>query len=105
MILTKTPYRISFFGGGTDYYGWFKDNGGSVLSTSIDKYCYITCRYLPKFFDHKHRFVYSEIESVTDIEDIKHPAIKGVLDWMKWDLGGGGGSNFITMGIFQLDPG
>lgn len=87
MIVTKTPYRISFFGGGTDYPAWFIENGGSVVSTTIDKYCYITCRYLPKFFDHKHRFVYSEIENVTKIEEIRHPAIKGVLSWMSWDLG------------------
>jgi D-glycero-alpha-D-manno-heptose-7-phosphate kinase len=87
MIVTKTPYRISFFGGGTDYPGWFRDNGGSVISASIDKYCYITCRYLPKFFEHKHRFVYSEIESVTEIDEIRHPAIKGVLGWMQWNQG------------------
>jgi len=87
MIVTKTPYRISFFGGGTDYPGWYRENGGSVLSVTIDKYCYITCRYLPKFFDHKHRFVYSEIESVNEISQIRHPAIRGVLEWLQWDLG------------------
>jgi D-glycero-alpha-D-manno-heptose-7-phosphate kinase len=83
MIITKTPYRISFFGGGTDLNHWFKDNGGSVLSTSIDKYCYISCRYLPKFFEHKYRFVYSQIEDVKEIADIKHPAIKGILQYLK----------------------
>ncbi len=87
MIISKTPYRISFFGGGTDFPLWFKENGGSVLSTSIDKYCYISCRYLPKFFEHNYRFVYSTIEDVRSIDEIKHPAIKGVLQWMKWTDG------------------
>ncbi len=87
MIITKTPYRISFFGGGTDLNQWFKENGGAVISTSIDKYCYISCRYLPKFFEHKFRFVYSQIEDVLNIEDIKHPAIKGLLKHLKWEDG------------------
>jgi D-glycero-alpha-D-manno-heptose-7-phosphate kinase len=87
MIITKTPYRVSFFGGGTDHPEWFLESGGSVLSTTIKHYCYITCRHLPKFFDHKHRFVYSEIESVSNVLDIKHPAIKGVLSWLNWQDG------------------
>ena len=87
MIITKTPYRISFFGGGTDLNQWFKENGGAVISTSIDKYCYISCRYLPKFFDHKYRFVYSQIEDVSEINDIKHPAIKGMLNHLNWSKG------------------
>jgi D-glycero-alpha-D-manno-heptose-7-phosphate kinase len=87
MIITKTPYRISFFGGGTDLNQWFSENGGAVISTSIDKYCYISCRYLPKFFDHKYRFVYSQIEDVLKIEDIKHPAIKGLLKHLNWEDG------------------
>jgi D-glycero-alpha-D-manno-heptose-7-phosphate kinase len=87
MVITKTPFRISFFGGGTDYPLWFRENGGSVLSTSIDKYCYISCRYLPRFFEHNYRFVYSAIETVNNISEIKHPAIKGVLEWMKWSEG------------------
>ncbi len=87
MIITKTPYRISFFGGGTDLNQWFSENGGAVISTSIDKYCYISCRYLPKFFDHKYRFVYSQIEDVLDINDIKHPAIKGLLNHLDWKEG------------------
>ena len=82
MIITKTPYRISFFGGGTDFPLWFREHGGRVLSTSIDKYCYITCRRKPAFFPHKHRFVYSEIEDVNEVDAIRHPAIKGVLKWM-----------------------
>ena len=62
MIITRTPFRISFFGGGTDYPAWYKENGGAVLATTIDKYCYISCRKLPPFFEHKHRIVYSKIE-------------------------------------------
>jgi D-glycero-alpha-D-manno-heptose-7-phosphate kinase len=80
MIVTRTPFRISFFGGGTDYPTWVRRHGGAVLSTSIDKYCYISCRYLPQFFDHKYRIVYSRIENVVDIADIQHPAVKAVLD-------------------------
>ena len=67
MIITRTPFRISFFGGGTDYPTWYREHGGSVLSTSIDKYCYITCRVIPPFFEHKHRIVYSYIENVKEI--------------------------------------
>ena len=80
MIITRTPFRISFFGGGTDYPAWFRRHGGAVLATTIDKYCYITCRYLPQFFDHKYRIVYSRIENVRDISEIQHPAAKAVLD-------------------------
>ena len=87
MVITKTPYRISFFGGGTDLNQWFKDNGGAVISTTIDKYCYITCRYLPRFFEHKYRFVYSQIEDVINIKDINHPAIRGILEFLDWNDG------------------
>ena len=87
MIITRTPFRISFFGGGTDYPLWFQEHGGQVLATTIDKYCYISCRYLPPFFEHKHRIVYSRIENVKKIEEIDHPAIKGVLSWMEWKRG------------------
>ena len=79
MIVTRTPFRISFFGGGTDYPTWFREHGGAVLATSIDKYCYITCRYLPPFFEHKHRIVYSKIETVKSFADIKHPSVRAVL--------------------------
>lgn len=82
MIITRTPFRISFFGGGTDYPTWFREYGGSVLATTIDKYCYITCRYLPPFFEHKHRIVYSVIENVREITEIKHPSVRAVLDYM-----------------------
>jgi D-glycero-alpha-D-manno-heptose-7-phosphate kinase len=81
MIITRTPFRISFFGGGTDYPKWYEKHGGSVLSTTIDKYCYITCRSLPPFFEHKHRIVYSHIENVKTLEEIKHPAVAQVLKW------------------------
>ena len=67
MIISKTPYRISFFGGGSDYPEWYNNNGGAVLSTSIDKYIYISCRHLPPFFSHKHRIVWSQIETVKDV--------------------------------------
>ena len=81
MIITRTPYRVSFFGGGTDYPGWYREHGGAVLATAIDKYCYITCRRLPPFFEHKHRIVYSLIESVSSIEEIQHPAVRAALQW------------------------
>ena len=81
MIITRTPFRISFFGGGTDYPGWYREHGGAVLATTIDKYCYITCRHLPPFFQHKHRIVYSRIENVRDNNDIEHPAVRAVLNW------------------------
>ena len=79
MIISKTPFRISLFGGGTDYPSWYRDNGGSVLATAIDKYCYISCRHLPPFFEHKHRIVYGKVESVKDIEEIQHPVVRAVL--------------------------
>ncbi|WP_188826428.1 GHMP family kinase ATP-binding protein [Brucella endophytica] len=82
MIITKTPFRISFFGGGTDYPSWYREHGGSVLATSIDKYCYITCRRLPPFFDHKHRIVYSKIENVKSVQDITHPAVRHIMEWI-----------------------
>ena len=83
MIITRTPFRISFFGGGSDYPAWYSDNGGAVLSTTIDKYCYVSCRYLPPFFDHKYRIVYSKIENVKEIKDINHPAVREVLNWSR----------------------
>tara|TARA_B100000315_G_scaffold177209_1_gene165766 strand:+ start:126 stop:1112 length:987 start_codon:yes stop_codon:yes gene_type:complete len=76
MIISKTPFRISFFGGGTDYPVWIKEHGGAVLGTTIDKYAYITCRYLPSFFDHKYRIIYSQIENVKSIDDIDHPSVR-----------------------------
>jgi D-glycero-alpha-D-manno-heptose-7-phosphate kinase len=81
MIITRTPFRVSFFGGGTDYPDWFRENSGSVLATSIDKYCYISCRKLPPFFDHKHRIVYSRIENIKSISDISHPSVRAIMQW------------------------
>jgi len=82
MIITRTPFRISFFGGGTDFPAWYRDNGGAVLSTTIDKYCYINCRFLPPFFNHKHRIVYSKSELVNDIDQIQHPAARETFRFM-----------------------
>ena len=83
MIITRTPFRISFFGGGTDFREWYSKNEGCVLSTSIDKYCYISARKLPPFFDHDYRVVYSKIETVKQINDIEHPSVREVLKYLK----------------------
>jgi D-glycero-alpha-D-manno-heptose-7-phosphate kinase len=82
MIITRTPLRVSFFGGGTDYPVWYRENGGAVLSTTIDKYCYITCRRLPPFFDYRSRISYSKVENVIDNEAIQHPSVRGCLQFM-----------------------
>jgi D-glycero-alpha-D-manno-heptose-7-phosphate kinase len=82
MIITRTPLRISFFGGGTDYPVWWRENGGAVLSTAIDKYCYITCRRLPPFFDYRSRISYSKIENVLNNAAIEHPSVRGCLQFM-----------------------
>lgn len=87
MIITRTPFRISFFGGGTDYPAWYQEHGGVVLATTIDKYCYISCRHLPPFFEHKHRIVYSRIENVHRLEDIQHPAVRAILGWAGCEKG------------------
>ena len=79
MIITATPYRISFFGGGTDYPEWYQSNGGAVLSTTINRYCYLQCRYLPPFFQHKHRIVWSRIETKCDTDEIEHPAVREAI--------------------------
>ena len=79
MIISRTPYRVSFFGGGTDYPAWYRDHGGAVLSAAIARYCYITCRWLPPFFAHKSRIVYSIIEDIQRVEDIQHPAVREAL--------------------------
>ena len=79
MIICRTPYRISFFGGGSDYPVWYKENGGAVLSATIDKYIYISCRPLPPFFKHKYRIVWSHIETVKKINQIKHKVVREML--------------------------
>jgi len=79
MIISKTPFRVSFFGGGTDFPEWFLENDGEVVSMSIDKYCYISARKLPPFFEHRHRIVYSKIENVLSVDEIQHPVVREVL--------------------------
>jgi len=83
MIISRTPFRISFFGGGTDYPTWFREHGGSTLATTIRRYCYITCRWLPPFFNHAYRIVWSQIELVRKIEEIQHPSVREVLRHLK----------------------
>lgn len=82
MIITKTPFRMSFFGGGTDMPSFFRENGGSVLSTTFDKYCYVNVRHLPRFFDYSTELSYSKTERVTNIEDIQHPAIRNAMKFL-----------------------
>jgi len=82
LVISKTPFRVSFFGGGTDYPVWYRENAGAVLGTSIDKYCYISCRYLPPLFDYKHQVIYSKTERVRDISEIKHNSIRETLKFM-----------------------
>jgi D-glycero-alpha-D-manno-heptose-7-phosphate kinase len=79
MIISRTPFRISFFGGGTDYPSWFREHGGAVVGAAIDKYFYMSMRRLPPFFTHRYRIVYSQIELVQQISEIKHPAVRGIL--------------------------
>jgi D-glycero-alpha-D-manno-heptose-7-phosphate kinase len=87
MIISRTPFRISFFGGGTDYPAWYRQNGGRVLACAINKYCYITCRYLPPFFEHRFRVVYSKIEDRLTVADIAHPAAREVLRFLEVEHG------------------
>lgn len=114
MIISRTPFRISFFGGGTDYPVWYRENGGAVLGATMNKYCYITCRYLPPFFEHKHRVVWSQTELVQDINEIRHPSVRETLRFMNiangveihhdGDLparGGLGSSSSFTVGLLH----
>ena len=114
MIISRTPFRISFFGGGTDYPKWYLKYGGSVLATTIDKYCYLYVRYLPPFFWHKYRIVYSKIELVNHPEEIKHPAVREVLKFLNINKGveiqhqgdlparsGVGSSSSFTVGLLN----
>jgi D-glycero-alpha-D-manno-heptose-7-phosphate kinase len=87
MIITRTPLRISFFGGGTDYPVWYREHGGAVLSTTIDKCCYITCRRLPPFFEYHSRISYSKVENVTQNSAIEHPSVRGCLQFLGIDEG------------------
>lgn len=79
MIITKTPFRMSFFGGGTDMEEYFRENGGAVLSTTFDKYCYVNVRHLPRFFDYTTELTYSKIEKVSSVDEINHPAIRNAM--------------------------
>ncbi len=82
MIITQTPFRMSFFGGGTDFPEFYKENGGAVLSTSFDKYCYVNVRHLPRFFDYSTELSYSKTERVTRVDDIEHPAIREAMKYL-----------------------
>jgi D-glycero-alpha-D-manno-heptose-7-phosphate kinase len=87
MIITRTPLRVSFFGGGTDYPVWYREHGGAVLSTTIDKSCYITCRHLPPFFEYHSRISYSKVENVDQNSAIEHPSVRGCLQFLGIDEG------------------
>ena len=114
MVISRTPFRISFFGGGTDYPIWYRDHGGTVLGTTIDKYCYISCRYLPPFFEHRIRIVYSRIENCQRVDQIAHPAVREVLRFLGIERGveihhdgdlparsGMGSSSSFTVGLLH----
>ena len=115
MIISKTPYRISFFGCGTDYPSWYKKNGGYVISATIDKYMYISCRKLPPFFNHKYRIVWSHIETVKKLKQIKHKVVREMLNKYKIKEGleihydgdlparsGMGSSSVFVVGLMNL---
>ena len=114
MVISRTPYRISFFGGGTDYPTWYRQHGGSVLAATINKYCYLTCRYLPPFFEHRTRVMYSIIEMCHKVEEIQHPAVRETLRYLKISRGmeihhdgdlpsrsGMGSSSAFTVGLLH----
>ena len=114
MVISRTPFRVSFFGGGTDYPSWYQEHGGAVLATTIDKYCYLTCRYLPPFFTHRFRIVWSKIEVCQSIDEILHPAVREALRYFGIDSGlsihhegdlparsGIGSSSAFTVGIMH----
>src|SRR3989344_6833977 len=85
MIITKTPFRISFFGGGTDYPNWIERYGGAVLATTINRHCYVSCRELLPFFEYRYRIVYSKTEHPKTISEIQHPAVKAVLSHLRFE--------------------
>ncbi len=87
MIITKTPFRLSFFGGGTDLNSWYEKNGGLVISSAISYYTYISVRYLPPFFDHKTRLVYSKQENVNDNKEINHRGVRSCMEFLNIDDG------------------
>jgi D-glycero-alpha-D-manno-heptose-7-phosphate kinase len=87
MIITSTPLRISFFGGGTDYPIWYREHGGAVLASAIDKRCYITCRRLPPFFEYHTRVSYSKVENVRRNDEVEHPSVRACLQYLSIDEG------------------
>ena len=87
MIITRTPYRVSFFGGGTDLPAWYKEHGGAVLTSTIDKYCYICARYMPAFLGTKYRVFWSKMETVNEIAEIQHPGVRACLQYLGVDQG------------------
>ncbi len=114
MIISRTPFRLSFFGGGTDYPAWYRKHGGAVLAATIDKYCYITCRYLPPFFEHRYCIIYSKMEYCQTVDEINHPAVREVIKFLKIDRGleihhdgdlparsGMGSSSAFTVGLLH----
>ncbi len=114
MIISRTPHRISFFGGGTDYPSYYSEFGGKTLGVAIDKYCYLNVRKLPPFFEHKHRIVYSKIESPNTFDQIDHPSVRAVLKYLDVSYGvsihhdsdiparsGMGSSSAFTVGLLK----
>ncbi len=114
MLVSRTPYRISMFGGGTDYAAYYRQYGGAVLSTTINKYCYLTCRFLPPFFKEKSRIIWSKIESVADNGEIEHQAVRACLKYLNITQGieihhtgdlparsGLGSSSSFTVGLLK----
>jgi D-glycero-alpha-D-manno-heptose-7-phosphate kinase len=114
MIITRTPFRISFFGGGTDYPVYYREHGGAVLSTTINKYCYLTCRYLPPFFPYKFRIRYTKTELTQTADEIQHPSVRACLNFMGINegielihssdipaLSGVGSSSSFTVGLLH----
>jgi D-glycero-alpha-D-manno-heptose-7-phosphate kinase len=84
LIIARTPLRVSFFGGGTDYPSWIKEHGGAVIGTSINHFSYISCRYLPPFFEHKYRVCYSKMETKKSVDEIEHPAVNAILRYLDY---------------------
>lgn len=114
MIISRTPYRISFFGGGTDYPSWYHQHGGAVIAASINKYCHLTCRYLPPFFEHRLQVIWSKVEICQKVDEIDHPVVQAVLKYLKIDRGisilhdgdlparsGMGSSSSFTVGLLN----
>src|SRR5581483_11722284 len=114
MLICRTPYRVSFFGGGTDYPGWYRRHGGAVLAATIDKYCYLTCRHLPPFFEHRIRVVYRKIETCRSLDEVTHPTVRETLRFLRIERGvelhhdgdlparsGMGSSSAFTVGLLH----